>query len=180
MEQKFSVALSKLIKELSLDVAYMPNNPDEIQVFSKDITRPGLELTGFLDFFDNSRIILFGNTENSYLNKFSPEQRFHVISKVFALQPPAIIVTRNIIPYGELMSAAEKYKIPVLRTAEPTSALSASLVNFMNVELAPRITRHGVLVEVYGEGLLLVGDSGVGKSETAIELIKKGTPSDRR
>ena len=174
MEQKFSVKLSKVIKEVGLDVAYMPNDPETIEIFSKDLTRPGLELTGFLDFFDNARIILFGNTENSYLNRFSSEQRFHVIDRLFALQPPAIIVTRGIIPYGELMSTAEKYKIPVLRTAEPTSAVSAALVNLLNIELAPRVTRHGVLVEVYGEGLLLVGDSGVGKSETAIELIKRG------
>ena len=174
MDQKFSVSLGKIIKELSLDVAYMPNDPDRIQIYSKDITRPGLELTGFLDFFDNSRIILFGNTENSYLNRFSSEQRFYVIDRVLALGPPAIIVTRNIIPYAELMSAAEKYKIPVLRTSEPTSSLSAALVTYTNVELAPRVTRHGVLVEVYGEGLLIVGDSGVGKSETAIELIKRG------
>lgn len=174
MDQKFSVSLGKIIKELSLDVAYMPNDPDRIQIYSKDITRPGLELTGFLDFFDNSRIILFGNTENSYLNRFSSEQRFYVIDRVLTLGPPAIIVTRNIIPYAELMSAAEKYKIPVLRTSEPTSSLSAALVTYTNVELAPRVTRHGVLVEVYGEGLLIVGDSGVGKSETAIELIKRG------
>ena len=111
LETKFSVSLSKIIKELSLDVAYMPNNPDEIQIYSKDITRPGLELTGFLDFFDNSRIMLFGNTENSYLNRFSTEQRYHVIERLFSLNPPAIIVTRSIIPYGELMSAAEKCKI---------------------------------------------------------------------
>ncbi len=174
LDKKFSVSLSKIISELELEVSYMPNNPDEIQVYSKDITRPGLELTGFLDFFDNSRIIFFGNTENSYLNRFSSEQRFHVLERLFSLQPPAIIITRNIIPYGELTSAAEKYKVPVLRSAETTSALSAALVTFMNVELAPRVTRHGVLVEVYGEGLLIVGDSGVGKSETAIELIKRG------
>ncbi len=174
MDNKFSVSLSKIISELELEVAYMPNNPDEIMVSSKDITRPGLELTGFLDFFDNTRIMLFGNTENSFLNRFSSEQRYHVIERLFALEPPAIIITRNIIPYGELMSAAEKYKVPVLRSSETTSALSAALITFMSVELAPRVTRHGVLVEVYGEGLLIVGDSGVGKSETAIELIKRG------
>ncbi len=174
MEQKFSVSLSKIIKELSLTVAYMPNDPEEIKIFSKDITRPGLELTGFLDFFDTSRIIIFGNTENSYLSRFSSEQRFHVIDRLFAMQPPAIVVTRDIVPYPELMSAAEKCKIPVLRSVDPTSSVTAALVNFTNFELAPRVTRHGVLVEVYGEGLLIVGDSGVGKSETAIELIKRG------
>ena len=174
METKFSVSLAKIISELELDTAYMPNEPETIYVSSKDITRPGLELTGYLDFFDNSRIILFGNTENSYLNKFSSEQRIYVIERIFALQPPAIIITRNIIPYTELMSAADKYKIPVLRSSEATSTLSASLVSLLTNELAPRVTRHGVLVEVYGEGLLIVGDSGVGKSETAIELIKRG------
>ena len=174
MEQKFSVSLSKIIKELSLTVAYMPNDPEEIKIFSKDITRPGLELTGFLDFFATSRIIIFGNTENSYLSRFSSEQRFHVIDRLFAMQPPAIVVTRDIVPYPELMSAAEKCKIPVLRSVDPTSSVTAALVNFTNFELAPRVTRHGVLVEVYGEGLLIVGDSGVGKSETAIELIKRG------
>ena len=174
MESKFSVTLAKIIQEVDLEIAYMPEEPENIKVFSRDITRPGLELTGFLDFFDNSRIMIFGNTENSYLNRFSTEQRYHVIERLFALQPPAIIVTRNIIPYGELMSAAEKYKIPVLRSVETTSVLSASLVSLLNTELAPRVTRHGVLVEVYGEGLLIVGDSGVGKSETAIELVKRG------
>ncbi len=174
METKFSVSLKKIIDELDLTVAYMPSSPEDISVSSKDITRPGLELTGFLDFFDNSRIMLFGNTENSYLNKFSSEQRYHVIERLFALMPPAIIVTRGIVPYDELMSAADKYKIPVLRSADSTSTLSASLVSFLNSELAPRVTRHGVLVEVYGEGILIVGDSGVGKSETAIELIKRG------
>ena len=108
METKFSVNLAKIISELELDVAYMPNEPEKIHVSSKDITRPGLELTGYLDFFDNSRIILFGNTENSYLNKFSSEQRTYVIERIFALQPPAIIITRGIIPYSELMSAADK------------------------------------------------------------------------
>lgn len=174
MESKFSVALSKIIKEIDLEVSYMPDDPDNIKIISRDIIRPGLELTGFLDFFDNTRIMIFGNTENSYLNRFSTEQRSHVIERLFALQPPAIIVTRNIIPYGELMSAAEKYGVPVLRSSETTSVLSASLISMLNTELAPRVTRHGVLVEVYGEGLLIVGDSGVGKSETAIELVKRG------
>lgn len=174
METNFSVSLTNVIKEIQLDTAYMPGNPDDILITSRDILRPGLELTGFLDYFDNSRLLLIGNTENAYLNKFSSEQRSHVIDRILALKPPAVIVTRGITPYQELMTAAEKHRIPVLRTADATSEVSAAIVSYMNVELAPRITRHGVLVEVYGEGLLLVGDSGVGKSETAIELIKRG------
>lgn len=174
VDSNFSVSLTNIIKEFQLDTAYMPGNPDDILISTRDILRPGLELTGFLDYFDNTRILLIGNTENAYLNKFSSEQRLHVLDRLLALKPPAIIVTRNIIPYGELMQAAEKYQIPILRTGDATSEISAAIVSFMNVELAPRITRHGVLVEVYGEGLLIVGDSGVGKSETAIELIKRG------
>ena len=174
MDNNFSVSLTKVIKELQLDTAYMPGNPDDILIASRDVIRPGLELTGFLDYFDNTRLMLIGNTENAYLNKFSSEQRKHVIDRIFAMKPPAVIVTRGIIPYNELMDAAEKHQIPILRTADATSEVSAAIVSYMNVELAPRITRHGVLVEVYGEGLLIVGDSGVGKSETAIELIKRG------
>lgn len=174
MDNNFSVSLTKVIKELQLDTAYMPGNPDDILITSRDVIRPGLELTGFLDYFDNTRLMLIGNTENAYLNKFSSEQRKHVIDRIFAMKPPAVIVTRGITPYHELMDAAEKHQIPILRTADATSEVSAAIVSYMNVELAPRITRHGVLVEVYGEGLLIVGDSGVGKSETAIELIKRG------
>ena len=171
MDNNFSVSLTKVIKELQLDTAYMPGNPDDILITSRDVIRPGLELTGFLDYFDNTRLMLIGNTENAYLNKFSSEQRKHVIDRIFAMKPPAVIVTRGITPYHELMDAAEKHQIPILRTADATSEVSAAIVSYMN---APRITRHGVLVEVYGEGLLIVGDSGVGKSETAIELIKRG------
>ena len=141
MVTKFSVTLAKIIQVLDLEVSFMPDEPENIKIVSRDITRPGLELTGFLDFFDNTRVMIFGNTENSYLNRFSTEQRSHVIDRLFSLQPPAIIVTRNIIPYGELMSAAEKYKIPVLRSVETTSVLSASLISLLNTELAPRVGR---------------------------------------
>lgn len=176
MEVTFTVPLSNIIEELSLEVAYMPSDVDakNILIMSKDVNRPGLELTGFFDFFDNKRVIIIGNTENAYLNKFSSEQRKHVLDRVFELNPPAVIVTRGIIPFGEMIDVAEKHKIPILRSYESTSSLTASLVSYMNMELAPRVTRHGVLVEVYGEGVLIVGDSGVGKSETAIELIKRG------
>lgn len=174
MEKNFSVPLSKVMEELQLEAAYMPKKAEEILIFSLDVSRPGLELTGFLDYFDNSRIILLGNTEIAYLNKFSSEQRLYVLNRLFALNPPAVIIARNHEPHSELMTAAKKYGVAVLRSTESTSTLSAALVSFLNMELAPRVTRHGVLVEVYGEGLLLVGDSGVGKSETAIELIKRG------
>ncbi|MBQ8000578.1 MAG: HPr(Ser) kinase/phosphatase [Ruminococcus sp.] len=174
MSAQFSIALAKIIKELQLDPYYMPGNPEEIEIVSMDIDRPGLELTGYLDFFDGNRIIIFGYTEYSYLGQFDEEKQFDVIDKLFSMQPPAIIIARNLEPTDAIVKSAEKNGIPILRSSETTSAISASLITFLNAELAPRITRHGVLVEVYGEGVLLIGDSGVGKSEIAIELIKRG------
>ncbi len=174
MESNFTVPLSEIIRELSLVTEYAPQDTKEILISSRDINRPGLELTGFMDFFDAQRILIIGNTETGYLSKFSSEQKFHVLERLCKLKPPAIIVTRSIQPMEELMKAARMHDVPILRSSDTTSSLSAALVSYLNVQLAPRVTRHGVLVEVYGEGILLIGDSGVGKSETAIELIKRG------
>lgn len=174
MPVEFKVQLTKVVKELSLEPLFLPDDYENIQISSMDVNRPGLALTGYLDFFDKTRIIIFGKTEYSYLARFGSEQQRHVIENLFKLKPPAIIIARNLPEKDEILSTAKLYDIPVLRSPDSTSSLSASLVSFLSVELAPRITRHGVLVEVYGEGCLLIGDSGVGKSETAIELIKRG------
>ncbi len=174
MSTQFSISLAKIIKEVQLEPFYVPRNPEEIEINSMDIDRPGLGLTGYLEFFDGSRIIIFGNTEFAYLSQFDEEKQFDHIDKLFVMQPPAIIIARNLEPSEAIVKSAEKNGVPILRSAETTSAISASLITFLNAELAPRITRHGVLVEVYGEGVLLIGDSGVGKSEIAIELIKRG------
>ena len=170
----YTVALSKVIKEMALSVISMPGDPDKILISSMDVNRPGLELNGFFDYYDTSRILILGNAETAYLNSISPDRRLSVLNAIFSKKPPAVIIARNLKPAPELIQAAAANAIPVLSTAETTSSIVARLVSYMNVELAPRITRHGVLVEVYGEGILLVGDSGVGKSETAIELIKRG------
>jgi HPr kinase/phosphorylase len=162
------------MKELSLNVISMPCDPDKILISSPDVNRPGLELNGFFDYYDRSRILIFGNAETAFLNATPPQQRSIVLDALFSRRPPAAIIARNLRPVPELLEATRKNGVPLLSTPETTSTLVASLVAYMNVELAPRITRHGVLVEVYGEGILLVGDSGVGKSETAIELIKRG------
>jgi HPr kinase/phosphorylase len=170
----YTVSLSKVIKELSLDVISMPGNPDEILISSTDVNRPGLELNGFYDYYDPKRIVIFGKAETAFLNSISSERRSKVLNELFSKKPPAAIIARGIKPVPELVEASKNNGVPLLSTAETTSSLVARLVSYMNVEMAPRITRHGVLVEVYGEGILLVGDSGVGKSETAIELIKRG------
>ena len=174
MSQTFTVPLSSVMKELGLETIYMPENGENILISSQDVNRPGVEFTGFLDFYDNKRILVVGHTENAFLGRYSQEERERALEGLISRKPPAIIICRSLKPYPEMMEAAKRHGVALLGTADTTSSLVAALVSYMNVELAPRVTRHGVLVEVYGEGILLVGDSGVGKSETAIELIKRG------
>ena len=174
MSQTFTVPLSSVMKELGLETIYMPENGENILISSKDVNRPGVEFTGFLDFYDNKRILVVGHSENAFLGRYSQEERERALEGLISRKPPAIIICRSLKPYPEMMEAAKRHGVALLGTADTTSSLVAALVSYMNVELAPRVTRHGVLVEVYGEGILLVGDSGVGKSETAIELIKRG------
>lgn len=171
---EFSVPLSEIVDRLGLDKVYVSENYEDTRISSMEINRPGLELTGYFEFFDNKRIQILGNTEFSYLGRFGSEAQRMVIESIFSFGPPAVIICRQIEPTNVILESAKLHKVSILMTDENTSDLTARLVQFLNRELAPRITRHGVLVEVYGEGCLLIGDSGVGKSETAIELIKRG------
>lgn len=174
MSADFSVALPKIVDDLKLQKIYIAENFDDISISTVEINRPGLELTGYFEFFDNKRIQVLGNTEFSYLGRFGSEAQRMVIDSIFSFGPPAVIICRDIEPTKAIMESAKLHKVTILSTKDNTSDLTASLVQYLNRALAPRITRHGVLVEVYGEGCLLIGDSGVGKSETAIELIKRG------
>lgn len=174
MPEVYTIPLSKIIHELQLETAFLPKSADDILIQSRDVVRPGMELNGYHEYFDSNRIAVLGRAEMYMLESLKPERRAMALDSYLSLKPPAVIVARGIDPGKDFMEIAETYHVPVLRTTESTSNVVASLVAYLNVELAPRITRHGVLVEVYGEGILLVGDSGVGKSETAIELIKRG------
>lgn len=174
MSVEFSVPLSQIAEALNLTEVYVAENYKETNISTVEINRPGLELTGYLEFFDNKRIQLLGNTEFSYLGRYGPEAQKMVIDSIFSFGPPAVIICRDIEPSNAILESAKLHKVSIFSTPQSTSDLTASLVQYLNKELAPRITRHGVLVEVYGEGCLLTGDSGVGKSETAIELIKRG------
>jgi HPr kinase/phosphorylase len=174
MVEKYTISLSKIIKELALDELYLPEDADQIVIQSREVNRPGIELNGFYDYFDNHRIAIIGRAETAMLQNFGEEKKNESIRKFFSMKPPAVIIARGMDPDPVATESAQKYKVPLLRSTESTSNVVAALVSYLNVELAPRITRHGVLVEVYGEGVLLVGDSGVGKSETAIEIIKRG------
>ena len=174
MPEVYTIPLSKIIHELQLETAFLPKSADDILIQSRDVVRPGMELNGYHEYFDPNRIAVLGRAEMYMLESLKPERRAMALDSYLSLKPPAVSVARGIDPGKDFMEIAETYHVPVLRTTESTSNVVASLVAYLNVELAPRITRHGVLVEVYGEGILLVGDSGVGKSETAIELIKRG------
>lgn len=174
MSVEFSVPLSQIAEALNLIEVYVAENYKETNISTVEINRPGLELTGYLEFFDNKRIQVLGNTEFSYLGRYGPEAQKMVIDSIFSFGPPAVIICRDIEPSNAILESAKLHKVSIFSTPQSTSDLTASLVQYLNKELAPRITRHGVLVEVYGEGCLLTGDSGVGKSETAIELIKRG------
>ena len=174
MAKLYSVALSKLIEDLKLETVYMPRDPQEIMIKTVDINRPGLQLCGFYDYFDSNRIQLFGLGEFAYMEKYTPEERQQFLDQFFSQKVPAVIISRDLDIPEEMVTAANTYEVPLLRTSQPTCDFMATMIATLKVDLAPRITRHGVLVEVYGEGVLLLGESGVGKSETAIELIKRG------
>jgi HPr kinase/phosphorylase len=174
MEGKYSVPLVKIVKEFTLEVLYMPTNSDKILVTSTDVNRPGLQFGGFFDYFDSERIQVAGVTEISFLKRFVEEKRKAAIDRLFSHKPAAFVLCRGLELFPEMVTLAEKYEVPLFRTSDSTSSFLSGLISFLNVELAPRITRHGVLVEVYGEGILMLGESGVGKSETAIELVKRG------
>lgn len=170
----YHVTLEKIIKEFNLEVVYTPAEVSEINIHSADINRPGLQLACFVDVFDNARIQILGKTEFAYLEQFDEDRIQRKCDMFFGLKPAAAIITRDMQVYPQMVISAERFGVPLLTTAEGTSNFMSSLIAYLNVELAPRVTRHGVLVEVYGEGTMLFGESGVGKSETAIELIKRG------
>lgn len=174
MARNYSVSLEDIIKENSLETVYMPAKPGEIMISCSDVNRPGLQIGGFFDYFDSARIQVLGKSEMGYLEDLDPALRTSRMDDYISRRPPAIVICRGLEVLEEIRKSCEKYEVPLLRSQDATSSFMATLIGYLNVQLAPRITRHGVFVEVYGEGILLIGDSGVGKSETAIELIKRG------
>ncbi|MHB1153063.1 MAG: HPr(Ser) kinase/phosphatase [Eubacteriales bacterium] len=171
--EEYTVSIEKIIDELQLGIVFMP--PEKtVHVSRAEVNRPGLVLSGFFGHFEAGRIQIIGKGEHEYISSFDPITRKIRVNDFMSRGPVAVIYSSSLEVHSELESAAEQYNIPLLTTAQPTSEFMAALIAFLNLKLAPRITRHGVLVEVYGEGLLIIGDSGIGKSETAIELVKRG------
>ena len=168
----YSISLGKLIDEFSLEEIFVPDR--QVLITNPEVSRPGLALAGFLELFEPTRIQIIGRAEHRYLEELSPENRAFAIYNFVNTKCAAIIFTSSLEIFDEFLKYSKQADVPILRSKEKTSPLMAALIGSLNLHLAPRITRHGVLVEVYGEGLLLLGDSGVGKSETAIELVKRG------
>ncbi len=171
---QFSVSLGKIAKQLRLETAYSPTDLENIPIYTMDVNRPGLLITGYDEYFDPTRLQICGKAEMNYLERLPEQERRSHVHTLFASRPPAVVITRNLEVLPEMLEFAQQYEVPILRTGENTSAMMSNLISILSVEVAPRITRHGVFVEVYGEGILILGDSGVGKSETAVELVKRG------
>ncbi len=174
MIDTYSVPLKTLVEEFSLETAYVSTDYASIRITVEDVARPGLQLAGFFDHYEPMRIQVMGNVEMSYVSKMAPRDRTAIFDRLFSYKFPALIIARGIEPHPEMLEMAKKHNITILRTKEATSAIVSSIIAYMRDALAPKITRHGVLVEVYGEGILLIGDSGIGKSEAAVELLKRG------
>ncbi len=174
IQDVYTIPLKKIIDDFEMEVLYAPENIEEILICSSNINRPGLQLAGFSDSFDSNRLQVMGKSEFNFLEGFNVEDRHAALSKYFDLQFPALVITRGLQLFPEMMEYAEKNNIALLRTEDVTSSFMSAIISYLNVQIAPRRTRHGVLVEVYGEGILILGESGVGKSEAAIELVKRG------
>ena len=174
MAEAYSVPLTTLVDVFSLEVAYPATDMSSIQLTVEDVSRPGLPLAGYFDHFEPMRLQIMGNAEMSYLTKLTDAQREEIYDRLFSYKFPALLIARNFVPDAQCVAMAKKYNVTLLRTQEATSTIISAIITYLKAELAPRLTRHGVLMEVYGEGLLLIGESGIGKSEAAVELLKRG------
>ena len=171
---EYSVSLSSIVKEQGLKILHASKDFDTACVRTADVNRPALQLAGFYDYFDPKRLQLIGRVECTYLESLDPNQRAEALERFMRFDLSAIILCHGIDTIPELVEMAEKYDRNLMSTNEDTSTFMADLISMLRNAMAPRVTMHGVLVEVYGEGLLITCDSGVGKSETALELIKRG------
>lgn len=174
MRSKYSVKLSTLVREHGLTPLHKSKDYDSAVVTTADVNRPAMQLTGFYNYFDPKRIQIMGRVESTYLDTLTPEQRRAAFDRFMGYDISALVICHGVSPFPECLEMAEKYDRNLFITDEDTSEFQADIISALHNYLAPRLTTHGVLVEVYGEGVLLMGDSGIGKSETALELIKRG------
>jgi len=169
-----SVKLSAIVEEYNLTPVVTPEGCSDIEITVADVNRPSLQLAGYFEYFDPNRIQIIGMVEYTYLESLTSEERYASIERLLKEPVPAVVLTRGLKPFPELVDCAKKHNRAVYVSDYSTSRFMSAIILYLNVALAPMTQMHGVLVEVYGEGILLLGESGVGKSETAIELVKRG------
>ncbi len=174
MPEVYTVKLGELIDEFALTPLFLPEGGREIEISRAEVYRPGLPLSGFFEHYDPAWIQILGRAECAYLKQLDQKQMLASLDRLLERKPVTLIIAHDQTIPQSAIKRIENAGVPLLFTKEETSSFMAELISQLNVKLAPRITRHGVFVEVYGEGLLLTGDSGIGKSETAIELVKRG------
>ncbi|MBR4109322.1 MAG: HPr(Ser) kinase/phosphatase [Oscillospiraceae bacterium] len=170
----YSVPLTTLVKEFNLEVVYASTDFESIQITVEDVGRPGLQLAGYFDHFEPMRLQVMGNVESSYLQKLTPAERAITFDRLLSYKIPALLISRNRTPDPQCVEMAKKHDVTLLKSQDATSSMVSAIITYLKGALAPRITQHGVLMEVYGEGLLIIGESGMGKSEAAVELLKRG------
>ena len=168
------VAITDLIEKMSLRNMTPEIDADKIVLSHPDVNRPALQLTGFFDHFDNERVQIIGYVEQEYINQLSRERKLEMYDKLLACQIPCLVYSRSQVPDEDILALCNHYGVPCLVSDKTTSDLMAEVIRWLKVKLAPCISIHGVLVDVFGEGVLIMGESGIGKSEAALELIKRG------
>ena len=169
-----SVKVKDIVEKFQMEVLYSGADFETETLTITDVNRPGLQFDGFFDYFDPRRLQIIGKAETMFLKSFSSAERRKCFEDLFKYEIPALVISRKLDVFPECMEMAQKYGRTLLRTEHTSVEFTSMTIDFLNHELAPMITRHGVLMDVYGEGVLILGDSGIGKSETAIELIKRG------
>ena len=170
----YTVPLSSVMQEFNLELLTPAVDIETKELNQANINRPALQLAGFFDYFDPSRLQVIGMVEHTYLQKLDDNFRQENLRRIFQHRIPAIVVCRKLGIFPEMLDFAERYDVPILSTTSATTDFISEVIRWMKVQLAPRITMHGCLLDIYGVGTLIIGESGVGKSETALELIKRG------
>lgn len=174
MASKERVKLSMVVKKMQLTSLTPEVDAKKVFLHVPEVNRPALQLTGFYEQFDNDRIQIIGNVEHSYLLSLTEEERRDRYRQLFSSNIPCVVFCRNIEPEPEIVELATQMNLPLFKSTKSTSDFMAEVIRFLKEQLAPCIVIHGVLVDVYGEGVLITGESGIGKSEAALELIKRG------
>ena len=167
-------SLKKMVEIFGMEILHKGRDFDNTVVTISDVNRPALQLVGFYDYFDDKRLQILGRGEMRFLDRMTETERMRVFNKLLSYPFPALIVAREMDVPTELVQMAEKHDRTLLRSAESTVDVTSKIIDYLNRAMAPQIARHGVLMNIYGQGVLILGDSGIGKSETAIELIKRG------